>query len=77
MYPPSVLSEQPNAVIVAAAEITKNETGIKVKRLFREYGYDSLVELIVDQLLHFADYHGYGDVEFLDLRKNNRKSVMT
>lgn len=76
LYPPSVLSEQPNAVIVAAAEITKNETGIKVKRLFREYGYDSLVCLLVDQLLHFADFHGYGDVEFLDLMKNNRKSVM-
>lgn len=77
LYPPSVLSGQPNAVLVAAAEITRKETGgIKVKRLFCEFGYDSLACLIVDQLLHFADFHGYGDVEFLDLRKNNRKSVM-
>lgn len=74
LYIPDVLPGQEGAVPVAGAEIIQNGAGgLKVKRMFHEYGHGGLVQIIVGQILYFADFYGYAGVESLDLKKDGRK----
>lgn len=69
-------SEMNNAVLVASITITtrRHRMESRLEKIFHEYGYDSLVGPMLDQVLHFADFYGYSFI-LLDLtKKTNRKT---
>lgn len=63
-------SEMSNAVLVASVTITARHDlkECRLVKIFHEYGYDSLVGSMLEEVSHFADFYGYSLV-LLDLRK--------
>lgn len=63
-------SEMDNAVLVASITIAIRQDlrESKLEKIFFEYGYDSLAEPMLGQVLHFADFYGYS-LALLDLTK--------
>ncbi len=49
-----------NAPLVAGVSIKKSGKSLKIDKTFHEYGHEGLVPLLVEQVLHFAEFYGYG-----------------
>lgn len=71
-------SEMDNAVLVASITITtRNDLReIKLGKIFFEYGYDSLANPMLEQVLYFADFYGYSLVLLDLLKKTDQKTGM-
>lgn len=57
-----------NTVLVAEAVINSlwKEKGVFIHRMFCEDGYESLIQPMMYQILHFADFYGYESVGISD-----------
>lgn len=67
---PELLEKAP---LVAGIELEKmGEKGVRVKKIFYEYGHEDLVSAMVEQVKYFVEFYGF-NLTFLDLGKGRQK----
>ena len=70
---PTYCTQIKNAVLMAEAVINSNwrEEGVYIHKVSCEYGHESLIQPMIDQILHFAGYYNcYQSVGISELEYN-------
>lgn len=72
------MEQDANAVMVAEIRVSvfSEERRVHIDRIFHEYGHEELVEVLMGQVLNFADFYCYS-VSFSDRKDKKLQSLIS